>query len=148
MLASNLALLSLALLAYLCLPTAREYTPAFFLVSHYNPATQEYAIGRNDTSLIAFCIIFFTGLRASSIKYVLAPLAKRLGIVKPRDALRLSEQAGLLCYYSVFWTLGLVCYSISPYFDYALTALVHLLHVKILPQLERDVYRLAQLRTS
>ncbi|KAL2845383.1 longevity assurance proteins LAG1/LAC1 [Aspergillus pseudodeflectus] len=107
---------ALALLAHACLPTARRYTSVVLLVSHYNPETQRYAIGRSDAYFLAFCIVLFTGLRASFIKYALAPLAKRWGIFKPRDVTRFSEQAWLLCYYSVFWTLGLYIYCTSKYF--------------------------------
>ncbi|KAL3450887.1 TLC domain-containing protein [Aspergillus insuetus] len=92
----SLGAVALALLAHMCLPTAQGYISAVLLISHYNPATERYGIGRNDAYFLAFCIVLFTGLRASFIKF--------------------SEQAWLLCYYSVFWTLGLYIYCASKYF--------------------------------
>ncbi|KAL2869520.1 longevity assurance proteins LAG1/LAC1 [Aspergillus lucknowensis] len=112
----SLVILAVALLAHLCIPAARENTSGFFLISHYNPETQRYAIGRNDASFLAFCVILFTALRAILIKYLLGPLARRCSIFRPRDVTRFSEQAWLLCYYTVFWTLGLYIYCTSKYF--------------------------------
>ncbi|KAL3491420.1 TLC domain-containing protein [Aspergillus germanicus] len=96
-------------------PTEKTWGHSQWLFDH-QIATQEYAIGRNDVSFLVFCVLIFIGLRVSCIKYALVPLAKRLRIVKPRDVLRFSEQAWLLCYYSVFWTLGMYIYCTSKYF--------------------------------
>lgn len=44
--------------------------------------------------------------------YVLLPLAQTQGITSPKKKVRFAEQAWLIVYYSVFWTLGMV----SPIF--------------------------------
>jgi very-long-chain ceramide synthase len=44
------------------------------------------------------------------MEYVLAPFAKRQGIKTRKDLTRFTEQAWLLVYYSVFWTMGVVRY--------------------------------------
>ena len=62
----------------------------------------------DDTYLIAYCVILFTGLRAWCMEYVLAPLAKRIGIAKRKDLTRFSEQGWSFIYYVVFWSLGMV----------------------------------------
>lgn len=87
---------------------ARPYTGKYFTLSYFNPQTGEYALGRDDGYLILFCVLLFTGLRAASMEYLLAPFAKARGIEKRKDITRFSEQAWLLMYYSVFWTLGAV----------------------------------------
>ena len=43
------------------------------------------------------------------MEYILAPIGKWRGISKRKDLTRFSEQAWLLVYYSIFWSLGLVC---------------------------------------
>ncbi|KAL4971291.1 longevity assurance proteins LAG1/LAC1 [Aspergillus desertorum] len=103
-------------LTHLCLPSSRIYTSKFLWVSHYNPKTGNYAIGSNDFCFLTFCVVLFTGLRAICMKYILGPLARRWGIYKAKDITRFSEQAWLLCYYSVFWTLGVYIYCTSKYY--------------------------------
>jgi acyl-CoA-dependent ceramide synthase len=90
------------------LSKARPYTSKFFALSYYNPRTGQYAAGLNDLFFMTFCIVLFTGLRASAMEHVLAPLAKRWGISKRKDATRFSEQAWLLIYCSIVWPLGMV----------------------------------------
>jgi hypothetical protein len=51
----------------------------------------------------------FTFLRATAMDYIFTPLARRGGISTKRGLIRFAEQAWLLVYYSVFWTLGMVC---------------------------------------
>ncbi|KAL3460317.1 longevity assurance proteins LAG1/LAC1 [Aspergillus heterothallicus] len=109
-------IITLLCLTHLCMPEARAYTTRFFWVSHYNPRTGEYAIGGNDLYFLVFWIVLFTGIRASVMEYLLAPLAKHWGVTKVKDITRFTEQAWLLCYYSVFWTLGLYIYCTSKYF--------------------------------
>ncbi|KAL2262286.1 hypothetical protein VTK26DRAFT_1838 [Humicola hyalothermophila] len=96
------------------LPRARDYTAKYFTLSYYNPNTGNYGLGWNDGHLILFCIVLFTGLRAATMEYVLAPFAKAQGISKRKDITRFSEQAWLLIYYSFFWPLGLYIYRNSP----------------------------------
>ncbi|ORY67786.1 TLC domain-containing protein [Pseudomassariella vexata] len=109
-------LIALLFLTHFCMSKARPYTSKFFTLSHYNPNTGKYAAGRDDLCFIAFCIILFTGLRAGFMENILAPLAKIWGISKRKEITRFSEQAWLLIYYTVFWTLGLYIYCKSPYF--------------------------------
>lgn len=95
-------------LAHYFLPKARPTTSKFFTLGHYNPRTGQYANGKDDFYFISFCIVLFTGLRAGVMEYVLAPLAKHWGISKRKDVVRFSEQAWMLLYYIVFWSLGVV----------------------------------------
>lgn len=62
----------------------------------------------DDAYIILSCVVLFTGLRAAAMEYVLAPLAKLQGITNRKNLTRFSEQAWLLCYYIVFWPLGVV----------------------------------------
>lgn len=101
-------LIALIFLAHWFIPKARPHTHKFFRLSYYNPASGNYAIGFDDAHLIAFCIVLFTGLRAATMEYVLAPFAKARGIAKRKDLTRFSEQAWLFLYYVVFWPLGMV----------------------------------------
>ncbi|KAI1379067.1 longevity assurance proteins LAG1/LAC1 [Hypoxylon crocopeplum] len=109
-------LISLIFLAHMFLPKARPYTSKFFTISYYNPASGQYAQGPNDYHFILFCIVLFTGLRAGLMEHVLAPLGRHWGISKRKEITRFSEQAWMLIYYCVFWTLGLYLYVGSPYF--------------------------------
>ncbi|CAJ2504115.1 Uu.00g115090.m01.CDS01 [Anthostomella pinea] len=109
-------LIALVVLAHVFIPKARQHTPKFLTLSYYNPATGKYAIGGDDYYFISFCVVLFTGLRAAIMEYILAPLARHCGIAKRKDITRFSEQAWLLIYYSVFWTLGMYIYCKSPYF--------------------------------
>ncbi|EGZ78048.1 longevity assurance proteins LAG1/LAC1 [Neurospora tetrasperma FGSC 2509] len=109
-------LLALLFLAHGCMPRARSHTGKYFTLSYYNPTTGQYGLGKDDGFLIFFCIILFTGLRAATLEYLFAPYAKSKGISKRKDITRFSEQAWLLIYYSVFWTLGLYIYWQSPHF--------------------------------
>jgi very-long-chain ceramide synthase len=91
------------------MPKARPYTSKFFTLSQYNEATGKYFANSGDFYFLAFCVVLFTGLRASCMEHVLAPLAKAWGISKRKDITRFSEQAWLLVYYLIFWPLGFVC---------------------------------------
>ncbi|KAI3548978.1 TLC domain-containing protein [Colletotrichum abscissum] len=108
-------LLALLFLAHFFIPKAQPHTTKFFTLSYYNQETGQYGAGLGDSCLLAFCIILFTGLRAATMEYVLAPLAKGWGIKKRKDLTRFSEQAWLLVYYMVFWPLGMYIYKTSPY---------------------------------
>ncbi len=101
-------LLALLLLAHAFIPRARNHTRKFYQLSYFNPSTGQYAIGSDDAYAIIFFIVLFTGLRAGFMEYILAPIGKARGITKRKELTRFSEQAWLLVYYSVFWTLGAV----------------------------------------
>lgn len=93
------------------IPKARPYTSKFFNLSYYNPATGMYGLGFDDFYFITFCIVLLTGLRAGTMEYVLAPLAKASGAGdKRKDLTRFSEQAWLIVFYTIFWPLGMVGY--------------------------------------
>lgn len=63
--------------------------------------------------MVFYWIVLFTGLRASLMDYVLKPFAQWAGVEKKKDLVRFSEQAWLLIYYSVFWSIGMVSASLS-----------------------------------
>lgn len=58
--------------------------------------------------MVSYWIVLFTGLRAAIINFALMPLAQWAGVQKKKDLTRFAEQAWLLIYYSVFWSLGMV----------------------------------------
>jgi acyl-CoA-dependent ceramide synthase len=77
-------------------------------LSGYNPATGNYAITHDDIYFVGFCIVLFVGIRASSMKYVFAPFARHCGLSNKKRITRFSEQAWMIMYNAVFWTLGMV----------------------------------------
>ena len=95
-------------LTHMSFPRARRHTRKFFELSYFNPESGEYQAGWNDTWMVFFWVVVFTGLRASVMDYILMPLAKKGGVKSQRDLTRFAEQAWLLVYYSVFWPLGVV----------------------------------------
>ncbi|KAH8435077.1 Sphingosine N-acyltransferase lag1 [Aspergillus melleus] len=110
------ACVAICLFTHLSGPDARSYTSKLFFISHYSASRGTYAIGGDDFYFIAFCIVFFTGLRAAIMKHILAPLARYWRISRAKDVNRFAEQGWLLCYYSVLWTLGMYIYCTSNYF--------------------------------
>jgi acyl-CoA-dependent ceramide synthase len=92
----------------MCFPKARRHTRKFLELSYYNPDSEEYTLGWNDACMVFYWIVLFTGLRASVMDYVLTPFAQWAGIEKKKDLTRFAEQAWLLIYYSVFWSIGMV----------------------------------------
>ncbi|KAL7800123.1 longevity assurance proteins LAG1/LAC1 [Trichoderma ceciliae] len=110
----SLNLLALLFLAHACIPKARKHTTKFFHLSYLNEKTGKFAAGIDDAYLIAFFIVLFTGLRAGTMEYVLAPFGRLNGIGKRKDVTRFSEQAWLLVYYGVFWPMGVYLYCNSP----------------------------------
>ncbi|KAK4216781.1 longevity assurance proteins LAG1/LAC1 [Rhypophila decipiens] len=108
-------LLALLFLAH-GIPRARTHTIKYFTLSYQNPQSGLYGIGWDDTYLTAFCVMLFTLLRASVMEYVLAPFAKSQGVSKRKDITRFSEQAWLLMYYTVFWSMGVYIYVNSPHY--------------------------------
>lgn len=101
-------LLALLFLAHAFIPKARSITHKFFHLSYYNAASGKYAVGIDDTYLILFCIVLFTGLRAGTMESILAPLGKLQGITKRKELTRFTEQGWMIVYYTVFWSLGMV----------------------------------------
>jgi hypothetical protein len=103
------------------MPQVRPFTNKFFRLSYYNHGTGKYSAGYDDFYFIAFCILLFTGLRAGSMQYILAPLARHWGVSKRKEVTRFSEQGWMLLYYSVFWPLGMVFHTPVKEFRYRLT---------------------------
>ncbi|KAF7555404.1 hypothetical protein G7Z17_g2188 [Cylindrodendrum hubeiense] len=97
------------------IPKARPYTTKFFTLSYLNEATGKYSNGSDDIYLIICFIVLFSGLRAAVMQYVLVPFAKICGVHKRKDLNRFSEQSWLLCYYAVFWNMGMYIYANSSY---------------------------------
>jgi acyl-CoA-dependent ceramide synthase len=101
-------LIALIFLAHMFIPKARVHTQKFFYLAYFNSKSGEYGHGADDCYFLFFCIVLFTGLRAWSMEYLLAPLGKYMGIAKRKDLTRFSEQGWMLMYYIVFWNLGMV----------------------------------------
>jgi len=101
------ALLLLAM-SHLFFPTLRPTTIQYFTLSYYDPSTGLYKPGLDDLKHVVLWIIIFTGLRAGTMDMVLIPFARRCGMKKRKSCIRFAEQAWLLIYVSVFWTVGMV----------------------------------------
>lgn len=101
-------LLSLLFLTHIFFPRARDRTTKFFHMSYYNPETNMYGCGTDDLPYVIFWSVAFTGLRVAVMDYMLDPLA-RLGGIRTRKGLdRFKEQAWLIVYYTISWSLGMV----------------------------------------
>lgn len=111
----SINLLMLLAMTHLCFPRARRHTRKFFRLSYYNPDSGEYCAGWNDAWLVSYWFVVFTGLRAGVMDYILMPLAKKGGVKTERDRTRFAEQAWLVIYCSVFWTLGMYILINSDY---------------------------------
>ncbi|KJR86123.1 Acyl-CoA-dependent ceramide synthase [Sporothrix schenckii 1099-18] len=109
-------LFALLFLTHTLFPRARVHTTKFFTLSYFNPATGNYNLGSDDVPLILFLVVFFTGLRSSTMDYVLAPFARSQGLYRKKPITRFAEQAWLVIVYTVFFPLGVYLYYNSPYF--------------------------------
>lgn len=114
--------LGILLLTHVFTPSAQPFTSKFITLSGYNPTTGKYGVNQGDIGFVTFCIVLFSGIRAGSMKYVLTPLARHWGVTKNKDITRFSEQGWMLMYNTVFWTLGMVGYSLPSFSSRALTA--------------------------
>lgn len=131
-------------LTHICFPKARRHTRKFVELSYYNPESGNYYSGWNDAWMVLNWIVVFTGLRASVMDYILEPMAKRGGVRTQRDQTRFAEQAWLLIYYSVFWSIGMVRANLKLYSVALLMDAVPLGEFGILAQSERTLDQLAQ----
>ncbi|KAL9028853.1 MAG: hypothetical protein Q9196_002840 [Gyalolechia fulgens] len=68
---------------------------------------RKYALGWDDSFLVAYWVVVFCGFRAVVIDYILTPLAQLVGLEKKKEKTRFAEQAWVLIYDSVFWSLGM-----------------------------------------
>ncbi|CAK7273145.1 Sphingosine N-acyltransferase lag1 [Sporothrix epigloea] len=113
-LAANL--IALLFLTHMIFPRLRVHTSKFFTLSYRNPTTGQYNVGPDDLRLVSFLVVLFTGLRAGTMDYVLAPFARSQGLWKKKPVTRFSEQAWLVIVYTVFFPLGAYLYYHSPYY--------------------------------
>ncbi|KAI9676122.1 MAG: sphingosine N-acyltransferase lag1 [Caeruleum heppii] len=65
--------------------------------------------------MVFYWIILFTGLRAGVMDFILLPLARWGGVGSKKGRIRFAEQAWLLLYYGVFWSLGMFIFYRSDY---------------------------------
>lgn len=115
-------LLLLLALTHLCFPRARQLTRKFFQLSYLNPSTEKYTLGQDDISTVVYWIIVLTGSRAAVMDYILMPIAKIASIEKKMERLRFAEQAWVLIYETVFFSLGMVrCYPVTKKIEKRLT---------------------------
>lgn len=96
-------------------PAARHHTQKFFRISYYNPNTGTFALGWDDIFFVFYWIIVFSGLRCAIMDYVLNPLASFLGIKKKKPRVRFAEQAWVLIYPSISWSVGMYIMYNSDY---------------------------------
>lgn len=101
-------LLSLLFLTHIFFPRARDRTTKFFTMSYYNPETNMYGCGTDDLPYVIFWTVAFTGLRVAVMDYMLDPLARLGGIRTKKGLDRFKEQAWLIVYYIISWSLGMV----------------------------------------
>lgn len=101
-------LLALLFCAHYLLPKSQAYTSKFFNLQYFNDKTNAYGAGFDDVYFVLFIVVLLTGLRAAAMEYFLAPFAKYMGLRKKKEVTRFSEQAWLVIYCSIFWSLGLV----------------------------------------
>lgn len=92
----------------MCFPRARSRTTKFLQMSYYNPQTNRYGCGTDDLPFVLMWSVVFTGLRVAVMDYLLDPLVRFAGIKTKKGLDRCKEQAWLIIYYSVSWSLGMV----------------------------------------
>ena len=95
-------------MTHACFPRARHHTRKFYRLSYYNRTSGRYGLGWDDSFLITYWIVVFCGLRALVMDYILSPLAQLVGLEKKKEKTRFAEQAWVLIYDTVFWSLGTV----------------------------------------
>lgn len=104
-------MLLLLAMTHALFPLLRSTTSKFFTLSYHNPKTGLYQTGADDFKYVFTWIVIFTGLRAGTMDNVLIPWARSVGIQKKKQRIRFAEQAWLIVFYSVFWSIGVVCSS-------------------------------------
>lgn len=97
--------------AYYLFPSSKDepsLPSKLISLSYYNPVTQMYGVGKDDLWLVLYWIVAFTLLRDGAMQYVFKPWAQWGGVKTQKGLVRFAEQAWLMVYYTVFWTLGMV----------------------------------------
>lgn len=97
-------------MTYALFPSLRGNIKACFTLSYAAEDSGLYGQGLRDMYLVASCIIYFTGLRAFMLDYVLMPMAAACGIGRKKGRVRFAEQAYMLVYYTVYWFWGLAVF--------------------------------------
>ncbi|CAG8447633.1 8043_t:CDS:2 [Ambispora gerdemannii] len=87
----------------------------FVTLQHRDLKTGLYVKGTDDLYFIFLWVTIFTLLRASTMEYILKPLAGCWKIKSKYQVIRFAEQGWSFLYYSVFWTLGMYIMYHSPY---------------------------------
>lgn len=95
------------------IPQATPYASKFLWLSHRQSSTGLYSIGNGDVCFVLFKVLTLSWLRQGCMEYLLAPFAVTMGVKKKRKCIRFSEQGWVLMYYSVFWPLGMVLFTLS-----------------------------------
>ncbi|RFU25163.1 hypothetical protein B7463_g11177, partial [Scytalidium lignicola] len=95
-------------------PPWRSFTRKFLRLSYPTDTEGVYRQGTDDIHFVVAWVVYFTALRATSIEWILRPMATYLGIAK-KNNLRFAEQGWMVMYYSVLWTLGMHLWYSSPY---------------------------------
>ena len=94
-------------MSYVFFPSLRSKMSAFFGLSYAVPTKSGfYGQGTRDMYLVASFIVFFTGLRAFVLDYMLLPLARWCGIEKKKGKVRFAEQFYMMVYYIIYWAWG------------------------------------------
>ena len=98
-------------MSYAFFPSLRSKMSAFFSLS-YPVSTKSglYGQGTRDMYLVASFIVFFTGLRAFALDYLLLPLAGWCGIDKKKGKVRFAEQFYIMVYYIIYWAWGVALF--------------------------------------
>ncbi|KAF8463832.1 TLC domain-containing protein [Kalaharituber pfeilii] len=96
-------------------PSSPSITQKISSLNYYNPATGQYKKGPADLYLVFYWIVVFTLLRDAAMQYLFKPYAKYGGIQTYKELVRFAEQAWLMVYYIVFWTLGMYLNYHSPH---------------------------------
>ena len=105
-------LMLLTCLTYVCFPSLRNTTAAFFWLSYPSSTTPGmYAPGPGDLYLVVTFVVLFTGVRAFCLDYLLMPLAARCGIAKRKDRTRFAEQSYMMTYYFTYLSWGVYLFA-------------------------------------
>lgn len=96
------------------LPTIqyRNPIPKFIYLSYLNPSTGDYLKGNDDIFYVAFWVLVWSSLREILIRMVWKPVGRFCGIDDRHKLQRFAEQGWNLAYYTTFWCMGIVRYSL------------------------------------
>jgi len=74
-----------------------------------------FALGWDDIFFVFYWIIAFTGLRCAAMDYVLSPLASALGLKERKPKVRFAEQAWIVMYNTLSFSIGMYTMYTSDY---------------------------------